>query len=747
MFSDEEPSVDDTILQDLKFVGADDHRTNARSSYPIVSHDVLPALALGFRHKLTQAGVDRLLSALNQCCRYYAESIALPVTIFGTGGGEGSAPGEPRVVHEEIFLNPVGHDDWVKLIDGLNSYHRRGETCWLFARTLANLPSHTPEMRLSRAGRAGQESTQDSTVLIDARLIRLGALRLAITSHASTVAIAACVEMIALLVEIQADQELLHHYDRRVHNLFEATSTRLRRLAGPPLCNWSEENQIDFASAPPFWMNASVTWLEEIVHARNSGFLPGDEFVLAAQKLFSELAPPSGEELSAATRRRHGGGMRTGRYGEKRRDGKRGEASGQLQDEAENSRPRGNGSGSPPGALGENSSSKQERHSGQEEEGSPGKEEPSGTEKAGNAGKAEEASSLEDVFGRGTGAITGTSDAARSQNTADDTINPGLKALQDEIYGQRGVLRQSPSLQPMRFLDLSPHADEAKRKYAEQFRALEHPMPLTELPQYKELVRDLGSLREAMPNFGAILDALQGDFAFALRSEGPAVLRLRPMLLVGPPAIGKTRFARELTKALGAESSYISVAGDADNRRFAGTAHGFSTAHPSWPVERMVRLGWANPVLIVDEIEKAGGSKSNGTLTDTILGLLEPESARQFTDPFLGGPIDVSAISWIFLANSRHGLSEPLLSRLELFQIAPPEPAAFNVIVRAILDDIAKSRSIAPDQIPALPELFLAELKAAYVQRRDLRRVRITLEKALGILARYDNEHLGETLH
>ena len=134
-------------------------------------------------------------------------------------------------------------------------------------------------------------------------------------------------------------------------------------------------------------------------------------------------------------------------------------------------------------------------------------------------------------------------------------------------------------------------------------------------------------------------------------------------------------------------------------------------------------------------------------MADTILCMLEAESAKQFSDPFLGGPIDLSMISWVFLANSREGLSEPLLSRLEIFQVEPLAPEAFDSIVQAIIADIAQSRKIEPSQLPALPELFLAELKTAYVRRRDLRRVRVTLEKAFGILARYDNEHPGETLH
>lgn len=137
MFSDEEPSVDDTIFQDLRLVDGSVGRTKIRGSYPIVTSDVPAALALGFRQRLTASDVDRLLSALNHCCRYYAESIMLPVTITGSGDGgigtgaggaadssKAGSPGDRQVLLQESFWNPVGHDDWVKLIDGLSSYHR-----------------------------------------------------------------------------------------------------------------------------------------------------------------------------------------------------------------------------------------------------------------------------------------------------------------------------------------------------------------------------------------------------------------------------------------------------------------------------------------------------------------------------------------------------------------------------------------------------------------------------------------------
>ena len=582
-------------------------------------------------------------------------------------------------------------------------------------------------MGVSKAG-------QDTIIAVDARLIRLGALRLAVGSFAASIVTAACVELIVLLVEMQGDQECRRRYGRRIHKLFESTSARLWQLAGPPLHRQGEEDGPNLTLLPPFWTEASVTWLQEIVYARKAGFLPGDKLILSAQKLFLDMRHPSGEEFSAAMNRRRSS-KGDGGHQDQDKDGanKGNEASGQGQGAAGNA-PTGEAnnkdrSGTIPGAADENSSTGEAAHPA-----------------TGKSGYDASVLDPSDPLGLGREAAASLADAIDKLAATKGARNPELDRL-NESFLSRDKYRLRPTMRPMDFLDLAPHSDEGKRQYAEAFSVLTTRMPLAALPGYQDLVEGLSRLRAAMPNFGSVLDVLQGDFALALRSERPATLRLRPMLLIGPPAIGKTRFARELAKLLGAESSYISVAGDADNRNFAGTARGFTSAHPSWPVERMAKLPSPNPILIVDEIEKAGGSKSNGALADTILSMLEAESAKQFSDPFLGGPIDLSMISWIFLANSREGLSEPLLSRLEIFQVEPLAPEAFDSIVQAIIADIAQSRKVEPSQMPALPELFLAELKTAYVRRRDLRRVRITLEKAFGILARYDNEHPGETLH
>ncbi|NYZ14851.1 AAA domain-containing protein [Azospirillum sp. RWY-5-1] len=109
-------------------------------------------------------------------------------------------------------------------------------------------------------------------------------------------------------------------------------------------------------------------------------------------------------------------------------------------------------------------------------------------------------------------------------------------------------------------------------------------------------------------------------------------LRLRPTLLVGEAGTGKSRLARRVFERLGLPYTVAPVGGTAD-ARLLGTAKGWSTGHGSVVAEAFLRHRKANPGLVVDELEKVGTSRHNGSLWDGLLGLLEPETSRRWLDP------------------------------------------------------------------------------------------------------------------
>jgi hypothetical protein len=333
-------------------------------------------------------------------------------------------------------------------------------------------------------------------------------------------------------------------------------------------------------------------------------------------------------------------------------------------------------------------------------------------------------------------------DGANQRLDSTEAPNPSVQSAAAKEPSYAG-----PSMRVLESLDVTIYGDTKKAEYARQFFPLTECVPLTTLPPLVAVRARLGALQQEMPNFAPMIRELLADFTLASWAGDAPVLHLKPMLLNGPPGIGKTRFIKKLAAALDAAWSLLTPAGDADNRNFAGTARGYGSSQPSWPVDQIRRHGRPNPILIVDEIEKAGGSDQNGFIEHALLPLLESESAKLFNDPFLGGPINLSAVSWIFLANSAEGLSQPFKSRITPIHIEPPGLETFGSVLRNILVDIAGERRIEVSTLPELPLLSRDWLKGEYAKSMDLRRLKTLTGKVLAILAEYESDHSNHTLH
>ncbi|MFN4102621.1 MAG: AAA family ATPase, partial [Pararhodobacter sp.] len=134
-------------------------------------------------------------------------------------------------------------------------------------------------------------------------------------------------------------------------------------------------------------------------------------------------------------------------------------------------------------------------------------------------------------------------------------------------------------------------------------------------------------------------------------AAGTRGLALPPMILAGPPGVGKSHYARRLAELAGLPVRMIDVGGGRAGFRISGTERGWSTEQPGIPVETMLATKFANPIMVVDEIDKAGvafGMRSGSTsITTSLLQLLEPGTARHFECPFHRVSFDMSRVVWI----------------------------------------------------------------------------------------------------
>ena len=207
----------------------------------------------------------------------------------------------------------------------------------------------------------------------------------------------------------------------------------------------------------------------------------------------------------------------------------------------------------------------------------------------------------------------------------------------------------------------------------------------------------MDDLVELHPNFARCIDESLRPTVAIQAAGGQACPA--PMLLLGKPGVGKSHFASALGKCLGVPTLKVDMASAQSGSTLSGSSTFWSNSAPGMLFETLAfgaegLPACADPIVFLDEVDKASGDQRYSPL-GPLYSLLEARSASQFIDEALPGlPMDASHVRWVLAANSIESLPAPLLSRVQVFEIEEPTPAARRELMRRIFASVVGDTSL-----------------------------------------------------
>lgn len=269
------------------------------------------------------------------------------------------------------------------------------------------------------------------------------------------------------------------------------------------------------------------------------------------------------------------------------------------------------------------------------------------------------------------------------KNQRDYILREELKVIREELGDDAGAEDADGYLEQLEKLNADKETKEKIKKEIQRFKGMPGgSQEANVLRTYIETVLEMPWKKTSRDNQDIIhaKEVLEEDH-YGLEQVKDRVLEFlavraltkkgtSPILcLVGPPGTGKTSIARSVARALGKRYVRISLGGIHDEAEIRGHRKTYVGAMPGRIADAMRQAGVANPLMLLDEIDKVSADY-RGDVSSALLEVLDGEQNGKFRDHYLEIPLDLSGVLFIATANDVSTIPRPLLDRMEVIEVS-----------------------------------------------------------------------------